>query len=53
MLPLFDRQMITPQQADALRDALATLDPDQLAPREALDWLSHRLKALADDGASG
>ena len=52
MLPLFDRQMITPQQADALRDALATLDPDQLAPREALDWL-YRLKALADDGASG
>ena len=44
--------MITPQQADALRDALATLDPDQLAPREALDWL-YRLKALADDGASG
>ena len=52
MLPLFDRQMTTPQQADALRDALATLDPDQLAPREALDWL-YRLKALADDGASG
>ena len=52
MLPLFDRQMITPQQADALRDALATLDPDQLAPREALDWL-YRLKALADDGSAG
>ena len=51
MLPLFDRQIVQPKQADALRDALQTLDPDRLAPREALDWL-YRLKALADDDAS-
>ena len=35
-------------EPDALRDALAELDPDSLTPREALDAL-YRLRGLADD----
>ena len=34
---------------DALREALAGIDPDALAPREALDAL-YRLKQIVADG---
>ena len=44
-LPLFTPQPIAPPETDKLREALATLDPDRLTPREALDWL-YRLRAL-------
>lgn len=50
-LPLFAASSNAPQGAearpDALRDALAALDPDRLSPREALDWL-YQLQELAD-----
>ncbi|MBI1276188.1 DNA mismatch repair protein MutS [bacterium] len=36
---------VEPQEPDALRDLLATIDPDNLSPREAQDAL-YRLKAL-------
>ena len=45
-LPLFDDRPVATQQSDALRDAMADLDPDRLSPREALDWL-YRLQALS------
>ena len=49
-LPLFEASSNAPQAAaarrDALRDALAALDPDRLSPREALDWL-YQLQELA------
>jgi DNA mismatch repair protein MutS len=35
-----------PQAADPLREALAAIDPDRLAPRAALDEL-YRLKSLS------
>jgi len=44
-LPLFSPQAIAPPASDNLREALATLEPDRLSPREALDWL-YRLKDL-------
>ena len=44
-LPLFETAAITPPQSDALRDALAEVDPDRLSPRDALDWL-YRLRKL-------
>ncbi|SNY90376.1 DNA mismatch repair protein MutS [Cohaesibacter sp. ES.047] len=46
-LPLFSRPVasITPQEVDALRDALMELNPDDLSPREAQDAL-YRLKGL-------
>ena len=46
-LPLFAEQPVAAKQTDALRDAMAGLDPDRLSPREALDWL-YRLRALSD-----
>ena len=46
-LPLFAEQPVAVAKTDALRDALAGLDPDRLSPREALDWL-YRLQALSD-----
>ena len=46
-LPLFAEQPVAAKQTDALRNALAGLDPDRLSPREALDWL-YRLRALSD-----
>ena len=50
-LPLFEASPNAPQAAearrDALRDALAALDPDRLSPREALDWL-YQLQELAN-----
>ena len=46
-LPLFEARPPAPPQSDALRDALTTIDPDRLSPREALDWL-YRLQELAD-----
>jgi DNA mismatch repair protein MutS len=44
-LPLFSPQPIDKPETDALREALETLEPDRLSPREALDWL-YRLKDL-------
>ncbi len=53
-LPLFTSQNLDKSNksgkshrppADALRDALAGIEPDRLSPREALDWL-YRLKTL-------
>jgi DNA mismatch repair protein MutS len=50
-LPLFeaasDGAVSGADHEDALRDALAALDPDRMSPREALDWL-YQLQALAD-----
>ena len=46
-LPLFAEQVVAPKKTDPLADALASLDPDRLSPREALDWL-YRLQALSD-----
>jgi DNA mismatch repair protein MutS len=47
-LPLFAAAPPTPEEPrrDPLREALAAIDPDSLAPREALDAL-YRLKTLA------
>ncbi|MFZ5748022.1 MAG: DNA mismatch repair protein MutS [Pseudomonadota bacterium] len=48
-LPLFAAMAVEePAPADALREALATLDVDALSPREALEQL-YRLKGLAAD----
>jgi len=44
-LPLFASQAISAPDSDHLREALATVEPDRLSPREALDWL-YRLKDL-------
>ena len=48
-LPLFSYEPATPQAParDALREALAALDPDALSPREALEAL-YELKRLTD-----
>ena len=45
-LPLF-AALVEEPPADPLREALATLDPDKLAPREALEAL-YRLKGLSE-----
>ena len=49
-LPLFAATLAAPHEAvkDPLRDALAGIDPDALAPREALDAL-YRLKQIMAD----
>ena len=44
-LPLFAQQP-TPSMEELLREKLATLDPDQMSPREALDAL-YGLKSIA------
>ena len=50
-LPLFearpDSALSAAGHSDALRDALAALDPDRMSPREALDWV-YQLQELAD-----
>jgi len=48
-LPLFASQQVETQAADPLAEALASLDPDTLTPREALEAL-YALKRLAADG---
>ena len=45
-LPLFKRVLEAAPPRDALRDALAAIDPDQLSPREALAAL-YELKGKA------
>jgi DNA mismatch repair protein MutS len=56
-LPLFaamierGRPRPAPQQASAVEEALAGVDPDALSPREALQVV-YRLKALLEDRAS-
>jgi len=47
-LPLFAAAMREEQPADALREALAEVNPDALSPREALDVL-YRLKRAAEE----
>ncbi len=49
-LPLFAQAPASsaPAGEDALRQALSTIEPDELAPREALQWI-YRLIALAKD----
>ncbi len=51
-LPLFDANPVTPLRQDALRTALAAIDPDRLSPREALDWL-YRLQEIDSDNNQG
>ncbi len=51
-LPLFDANRATPPRQDALRTALATIDPDRLSPREALDWL-YRLQEIDSENNQG
>ena len=50
-LPLFEAHssvaLPIATQSDALRDALAGLDPDHMSPREALDWV-YQLRDLAE-----
>ncbi|MBA3942767.1 MAG: hypothetical protein C0520_16310, partial [Sphingopyxis sp.] len=50
-LPLFAATIAEAPAAaqDALRDALAGIDPDALAPREALDALYRLKQILADE----
>jgi DNA mismatch repair protein MutS len=48
-LPLFSAAAPSAPARDALRDALASLRPDEMSPREALDAL-YDLKRLADGG---
>ena len=45
-LPLFAETQIDAAPKDALAEAVETLDPDRLSPREALDWL-YQLQRLA------
>ena len=40
--------LVAPNEADALRDRLAEVDPDSLTPREALDAL-YRLKEISNE----
>ena len=51
LLPLFAATIAEAPAAaqDALRDALAGIDPDALAPREALDALYRLKQILADE----
>jgi len=49
-LPLFatsraEEPEMPPEETDALREAIAAMEPDRMSPREALDAL-YRLKAL-------
>jgi DNA mismatch repair protein MutS len=44
---LFSNAPVSAPPADALRDALAALDPDQMSPREALEAL-YALRKLSD-----
>lgn len=48
-LPLFQVNAPPPPKADKLREALGDIDPDQLSPREALDWLYRLRKMLKDE----
>ncbi len=48
-LPLFEAHAAPPPRADKLREALGDIDPDQLSPREALDWLYRLRKMLKDE----
>jgi DNA mismatch repair protein MutS len=48
-LPLFANQQAEALASDPLADALASIDPDALTPREALEAL-YALKRLAADG---
>jgi len=48
-LPLFASQQVEAPAADPLAEAVATIDPDALTPREALEAL-YALKRLAADG---
>jgi DNA mismatch repair protein MutS len=47
-LPLFSAARREPPPADPLKEALETLDPDALTPKEALEVL-YRLKAMSKD----
>ncbi len=47
-LPLFSYEPREPPPPDALRAAVAALDPDTLTPRDALEAL-YKLKRLAGD----
>jgi DNA mismatch repair protein MutS len=46
-LPLFSAAASPPAATDALRDALAAIDPDQMTPKDALAAL-YQLKSLAE-----
>ena len=48
-LPLFASQKVEAETMDPLVEALASLDPDALTPREALEAL-YALKRLAAEG---
>jgi DNA mismatch repair protein MutS len=48
-LPLFSAARREPPPADPLKEAMDTLDPDALTPKEALEAL-YRLKGLVRDG---
>ena len=50
-MPLFAATLAEVPAAakDALREALASIDPDALAPREALDALYALKRLLADE----
>nr|WP_246104832.1 DNA mismatch repair protein MutS [Sphingomonas xanthus] len=48
-LPLFASQKVETVASDPLAEALATLDPDSMSPRDALEAL-YALKRLAADG---
>ncbi len=47
-LPLFQVNAPPPPSIDKLREVVADIDPDQLSPREALDWL-YRLRRMLKD----
>ena len=51
-LPLFAATLAAApaEKPDKLRDALASIDPDALAPREALDALYTLKRLMADEG---
>ena len=46
-LPLFEASAPQKPKSNALRDAVAGIDPDRLSPREALDWV-YRLQEIVD-----
>jgi len=52
-LPLFEATQVAPPRQDALRAALAAIDPDRLTPREALDWLYRLQQIDGHDGHDG
>jgi DNA mismatch repair protein MutS len=45
---LFEAAPLEPREQDALRDALESIKPDELSPKEALEAL-YRLKSIADE----